>query len=58
MTNIANKTKTDIREELNADIQNFLQRRAIEVVRAQRAPKHPHRLFKSQQHGAFNPMSG
>jgi len=58
MRNVAQKEKFEIREELNADIQNYLQRRAIQVVRAQRAPKHPHRLFRSQQHGAFNPMPG
>lgn len=58
MRNVAQKEKFEIREQLSADIQKYLQRRAIQVVSAQRAPKHPHRLFKSQQHGAFNPMRG
>ena len=58
MRNIAQKEKFEIREELNADIKQFLQRRAIEVVRAERAPKHPHRLFRSQNFGVWNAMRG
>jgi len=58
MLNLAQKDKSEIREELNADIQIFLQKGAIEIVPPQRSPKYPQRMFRSQNYGVWNAMRG
>ena len=49
MTNVAMKTKSEVRDELSADVKRFLENRAIEKVRAQKTPKKSYGLWNGHR---------